>query len=258
MRGRYRVWLDGQALDEIDDRILVLDVVEAAPEMQLSTAACAVHAGSRLLMCRRLKTQVQVRMEVHEADIERRQEILGRVAAWCRGRVMTVNNRPGQRLLVQCIQLPGMSALHWTEQLTLTFAAYEQPYWEDELPTRIVFSGEAGTLELGMTGTAETMLCASVQNASAKTCDQLMIQGGEEEMWFDALGLAPGECLRIDGRTPSDLKLVIAGAQGERTVYHKRQPRSADALMLSPGVNRLNVSADTELKWTLMARGRYE
>ena len=257
MRTRYRVWLDGQALDEISDRILVIDVEEAAPDMQIDAAACASQVGSRLLACRRLRMQVRVLIEVHEADIARRSEIINRVAAWCQGKELTVNNRPGQRLLVRCTQQPSVSALQWTERLPLVFTAYEQPYWEDAVPTEARFAGQTGEVSLALPGTAETMLCVSIENTSGKLCSRLDIWHDQACLRFEGLALAPGERLLIEGNTPVDLKLQIEGEAGLRSVYHKRQPQSADALMLSPGVNRLTVTADTALKWTLRARGRY-
>ena len=69
---RYRVWLDGQGLSEMDPSIIVTDVTESEPEMHLSAVARAQGDGMLVTRRSRRSLSVTVRFLIREYNPLRR------------------------------------------------------------------------------------------------------------------------------------------------------------------------------------------
>ena len=102
MLTRFQVQLDGIDLHQLDENVYIIDVTEEAPSPIIRTGGTTKPFGSHVIDIRRDMLRVLVTCEVHEYDVTRRAEIIGKLAAWAQGRMLTVNYRPGRRLRVVC------------------------------------------------------------------------------------------------------------------------------------------------------------
>lgn len=258
---RYRAWLDGQPLDGIDDSIIIHDISESAPALDITTGARPGADGMQLLGIHRTMLTVVITLEIHDRRTDRRQDTADRVSAWCAGKVLTVSTRPGKRLSVACTGLHAVaSALRWTDTMAIQLTAYETPYWEDERPTMAVVKDQASderTLHVG--GTADTVLEVDIRRTGPTTLNQVRIKAGRSRMELTGVGLGEGETLHIGHDDAGRLTLIIDGVEEARTVYDKLTPESSDDLVISPGAVDVQFASGTlpvELTWRWRARWR--
>ena len=248
MTTRYACSLNGQALHELDPSIYVLDIIESPPAMRTEVSTRPLGIGSRLLCMERLSLSVRVSFAIRAYQVQQRKAICSRIAAWALpGGMLTVNDRPGQRLRVRCTGLPVISsALGWTEALCVTFTAYELPYWEAEEP-------------------AEAALPAS-RSASAS----LDVPGNGPLAWLDAELVCSGTATvsivtPVSSLTLSQLsgtcvishdKGVLTITSGSEACLVKRTAGSSDDLLCLPGrENPLQITATAALSVTFRTRG---
>ena len=247
---RYKVWLDQQGLHDIDPAICILDLQEQPPSQLLSTAARAEGDGVFLARRVRQSLSVTVRFAIREPHPARRQAILQKVRTWAQGSVLSTGDRPQQRLKVQAESLPTLSsALKWTDALSLTFTAYEVPFWEDAQPTTstvptFYLPGDAPAAPLDMRW-----------SSAISTPHVVTITTPMSSITFRDLPLHAGQELTISHET-GVLTATIDGAD----VLTHRTPESSDDLLLPCGqANTVTVTADgTDVSGSIFyARGRW-
>lgn len=254
MISRYRVWMNGQALDEMDGSICITDIREKTPKMQAETCDRADGMGTRLLRMARQSLSVTVRFSVREYDTAKRREVLNQVRAWAKEGYLQTSDRPGLRLYVVCEKLPNAdSALRWTDDVEMTLTAYDCPWWEEESPVQATYSGSAGSATLANAGTADSVLDADI------TCygvvDSMRISTGGRAFALQGLGMLHGDKVLI-GHDERGI-LSIRNGSGE-SLMAKRTAESADELVLSPGDNEITFTADASCTAVFSTRGRYE
>lgn len=255
------VWLNRVSPRDLDPAVIVADVREHPPAMDVKAVALAGGEGSRLLRSRVTALSVSVDLELHEPVPQRRRMICGLVARWAaKGGWLTWADRPGQRLRVTCDAPPVVtSALRWTQTLTVTFTARELPCWESLRPLTIRAASPAasGALTLRPPGDKEAPLEAEVTAGAAVAALTLTLGG--QALRLSSLGMAPGEALLLghDGRGLT--RLIVRGpGGGERSVLHLREPESDDELLLEPRAdNEIRWEADGPVLPAFMARGRW-
>lgn len=247
---RYRAWLNGQGLQDIDPTVIITDIQESIPDMKLETASRAHGDGLRVLRNTRRSLSVALRFAIYEYDVERRKAILQKVITWARkGGVLTINDRPGQQLSVVVEQLPVMSsALKWQAEMLIMLTAYETPFWQESIPARVSAYGENGSVQLYPAGNHEScVLEAKITNTGADTLNTLTIAANGREMAFSGLGIAPGETftMAVEGGL---LALPVAN----------RTPESADEILLHCGeYNTITYTADQSVSAVFSARGAW-
>lgn len=259
---RYRAWMDGIALDEIDEHIIIRDISESAPVLDINTAARPGTDGMQLLGITRTMLTVAITLEIHDRRTDRRQATADRVNAWCRGKVLTVSTRPGKRLSVVCTGYPAVSsALRWTDALTIMLTAYEVPYWEDAEAMTETAEGQASderTLTVG--GTADTVLEVDIRRTGATTLNPVRIKAGASLLELVDVGLKEGETLHISHDEAGRLTLTIDGVEdAPRSVYNCLTPESSDDLVISPGPADVQYTSGTlpvRITWRWRARWR--
>ena len=196
---RYDATMDGKALSAISDKILVMDIAESAPSIDTHTASRPSGAGSFVLGSRRESLAVTISFAVRAYSTEERKRILSDVAAWCEGEYLSVSDRPGQRLRVVCDTPPSiLSAMRWTETISVMFVAYVSPYWEAQEPLSASVEGETGSVSLTPSGNAQDcVLEADITNTGTGTLGTVMMTVWGKTMRFDGLGIAPGGVLSM-------------------------------------------------------------
>lgn len=249
MTTRYACSLNGLALEAISPLIYVLDIVESPPSMHAETAEHPLHAGSRMLRLDRVSLSVRVSFAIRAYDVAQRKAICSQVAAWAaRGGYLTVNDRPGQRLAVRCTTLPVIaSALRWTDALSMTFTAYEVPFWEAENPVSVHVS------------------------AAAASSTVLTVPGGYGQAWLDAELVCSGTAT-VTLTTPLS-SMTLSSVSGTVSIRHdagvlsirssggaslltRRTASSSDDLLVRAGEdNRIQLSATQAVSASFSARG---
>lgn len=146
MTSRYEALMNGIALSSIDPTICVLDIRYNTANLDTSTTGKAAGHGM-FVGRRRIETaSVRIDAEIHEYSTWKRQEICQRIAAWAKAGKLETNDRPDQFLNVVCQDPPTIqTAKHWTDPVTITFTAYEIPYWQKKYPTTAEIT-DTGTL----------------------------------------------------------------------------------------------------------------
>lgn len=158
MKSRYQAVLNDVSLSDINPKILITDISHREPKFRRFTSQLAnrdgIYAGEETLS----GASVGITFMIREYSTAKRQEIYQQVVAWCmNGGVLQVNDRPGQRLVCLCDELPVIgSAKKWTNELSVVFSGYEHPFWEELYPASVLMSGESGEGTLFVPGSLKT------------------------------------------------------------------------------------------------------
>lgn len=249
MMTRYGVWLDGVGLDEIDPTVFILDIQEQLPQTRITTEDWGgTKAGTRFVREKTLTTSVVIRFAVREYDVTRRKAIISDVAAWARrGSVLTINDRPEQRLMVKCTALPvASSALKWTDTLTMTFTAYAWPFWEADAEASASVSGKTGaTLYLMVPGNGEYAYLSGELSFSGIASVEIVAGDTRFEVQNVSDSLQWGY---EDG--------VLFIRSGVESVMAHRTPQSSDDLIVIPGRrNDITITSTAAISGRVFTRG---
>lgn len=236
------------------EALILNDVRELPPEIQRTVVNVAARNGSRLLRTRAEGLSVSLDFELHELNAAARLELCRYLAYWAApGGWLTLSHRPGQRLWVTCDAPPTLtSALRWTEPITVTFTAWEAPWWESVNVTSATGTGRSGHVTIRPPGDQKT--CLQWEITAQTTVTSLTVKTERESIHLRNFTLPPGETLLLDY---DDLRLPRLTAQSRSYLAH-RTPESAEDLMLLPGVdNTVTWEADGNVAVKFTARGRY-
>lgn len=256
--GRFDATMNGKSLCEIDPSVLLVDINEQTPVETFDAVSRAVYAGSLVLYRQRERLSVRLTICIREYNVERRTQILNKISAWAGDSGwLTISTRPGQRLYVHCDTPPALgSSLRWTDEIIFSLTAYEQPYWEDEVPVvKILDPSENPTGIITHDGTAKQSYAeAYIINKGTGDLTTATIQIGNTKMAFAGLAVASGDSISIY-YTDDNLLTIKAGTA---SALRHRTPDSDDDLITKAGVeNAIKVTADQPVQVVVMVRGRY-
>ena len=257
----HRAALNGVQLDSLDSRINIKAIEEGAGKETISAVATAGSSGQRIQNRRRETLDVVIKFSILEPDdLAARESVLDAVKGWAAGGgVLTVNYKTGQELDVICAQCPGAGdAYEWTTVYTITFRAYEVPYWHESTATSVTqSSASSGSLSLTAGGNTKTVAEVEFKNASSSACNTFTVSTGEASMSFTGLALAKNETLEID----HDGKLLRIRIKDTSGVYRSamacRTEGSSDDLYISPGAKTITYEAQRSGKFTMSVKGRF-
>lgn len=248
---RYNVWLNCQGLQDVDPAIRITDVQEQEPQQLHSASPLAAGGGRHVLRHDRQQLAVTVFFSIRERDPARRSSILQKVKAWAHeGGTLTLSQRPGQRLRVLGGQAGPLSALRWTQDLSLTFMTSRSAFWEDDIPTQadasspLSLPGDASDTPLDLrwrcTVAGPLTLTVTTPLSSITFCD-LPAAAGQELLLSHESG-------------------VLTASMGGSDVLPFRTPESSDDLLLACGrrsVVTVTVNGAPVQDCILSARGRW-
>lgn len=254
MTSRYDVELNGAKLSEIDERILILDVNYAGPDHEWQNFATGGRDGSTRYGRYKGKSSVSISFAVRAYDIAERQAVCQSICAWARdGGVLKINDRPDQFLRCECDQRPYIaSAMKWTDPLTVVFAAYNIPYWQNESADSILLSGTSanGTLSIG--GNAPETVVSAIVTAQA-TLKRIVLTAGDTSMTISGINVALGRSL-ILSYTDEGIQRITYNGQS-MLAYRT----GADDLIAKCGqANSVSFQADAQCRVEFSARGLWE
>ena len=254
------VYLDNEPLNAISPHIRVITIEEQPATRTIQTVAGG-RIGSHVLRDQVTSISVRIQFVILESNYERRKAICGMISKWARnGRRLQIADRSSQELRVCCTALPKISDTRdWGKVLSMTFTAYETPWWENTVPW-IVRSATAGTehhayLRFGADH-PESQLDVVVTAVAA--VDSLTVSVCDDRMAFSGLGMAAGDQLHIVHEDGLLVAYVLSGAK-RRPCLSCRSAESSDDLMVCEGKNNpILLTADAAVTAAFSTRGRYD
>ena len=251
-----RAALGGVQLDELHERIVIRSINPGVPNESIQATARMGGAGQRMTSqhWNQLDVSISYAIDVPRRELELRRQIFEMVNAWAlRKGWLTISYLPNRRMYVDKVVVPGSGDLwNWTDEFTITFRAYNVPFWQDEMPTQTqidLAAGGSGTVEVG--GNVESPLDVTFRNRSGMTVNNFSIQAGGHNIRLTGLGLSGSGTLAISHGTDGLLRITADG----RSVYDKYT--GSDDLTVSPGQCWFSFSADRAGRLTVQSYGRY-
>lgn len=246
----YNCSLNGVPLAGVDDRICILDIREDAPKLR--SAASPLPDGGRRVTQTRESLTVRITIAIQDETPIQRKKAMQAVHAWAMaGGVLTISDRPGQQLTVECSQLPDISCADWTESLTIAFTTTHCPFWEDESATSVT---GYSSLTFTLPGTAEMApVDAVITNTGTADATRVSIQCGPSYIIFEDIVLPAGAKLYLK-TVNGVLSAIIYG----ESVLACRTAGSSDLLLAPCGQDCIVCAMALQpLEATFSARGRY-
>lgn len=196
MTSRYEAYMDGTALSTLDSSIYIHDIKYGEVRQNISTSKVAGRPGARVINKDVPSCSVTILFEIHKYGIADRQEVCQKVCKWANGSILTTNDRTGQELKCVCESYPSVSARDWTEQLSVTFAGYNPPYWQDSTPTTATMTGTSNSMSKYVPGSApEALVSATITaNASVST---ITLAAGSKTMVLTGMGASTGDTITV-------------------------------------------------------------
>ena len=193
-------------------------------------------------------------IDSQKTRLAERREVFDAVNAWAlkKGWLRT-NERPDRRMYVDKTVVPGsMDLWDWTDEYTITFRAYNVPFWQDAAATTVkskTLASGSVTAEIG--GNVKGVIDVSFQNKSGKTIDNFWVQANGNRITLSGLGLGGSATLTISHGTDGLLRITA----GSTNVYAKYT--GADDLYVNPGSTAVTFAADRAGILTVTNYGRW-
>lgn len=261
---KRRVSLNGVQLDELDERILITGIDEAAGKDSITAAGHAFGSGQRVVRKKRdtLDVTVKFALKIRNDDMNAREELLETVNGWAaNGGILRLEKRDNRRLYVVLAQAPGSGDMfNWSNEFTLVFRAYAMPYWEDDTVstfasgTKKEHAKNSGSFTMDVPGNTETVANITVQNYSGAVINNITVKVGSSQIAFTGLNLPGNGSLVID-HVHNEERFYFRARIGSTSVMAKRT--GADDFYVSPGTKTVTFSADRAVIVTAGVRGRY-
>lgn len=271
---RFEAALNGKKFSEIAPEIILRDIVEIPSEEVVDLNRRGLHAGQMASGRTRLALSVRLVYVIRAYDIARRAEIRDLVAGWAsNGGYLTINTRPYKRLHVKVDTAPSLeSSLKWTQDLSITLTAYEQPYWEDADGTKCsistLWSDEESTFHqrcvmepLG--NLTSTPLSCILFNHGSQTLTKVKISSNNTYIELTGLSVPPGgyceSGLEIRYTEDDVMEIVQRNADGtETSLLKNRTAESSDDILLKCGeLNQVQVYTNVPMIGYITVRGRW-
>lgn len=254
----HRVALNGVQLDEVDDRIIIKGIEEAAGKETISAVSPAFGCGQRVTNRHRdtLDVVVKFALNLRTTEMLERSTVFEAVNKWAyNGGILTVNYKENRRLRVVCAQCPGAGDQYErTTVYSITFRAYAVPYWEEDTPrTAATGISSAASCSLDIGGSAETVADVTLYNKSGMTINNATINAAGKAMTFTGLNMGGGDALTISHTNDGLVQIRVSG----RSVYANRTTGSANDFTVSPGVRSFSFGADRACQMSVSVRGRF-
>lgn len=251
-----RVALGGVQLDELHDAIVIRSIDPGVTKESVSAVTRMGGFGQRMTGQHwdTLEVSVSYAIDIPKREMALRRQIFDAVNAWALKKGwLTVNWLENRRFYVDKVVLPGSGDMWaWTDEFTITFRAYNVPFWQDALPAQ-VSSGTAasGSVTVQVGGNVQSVLDVTFQNRSGMTINSFWVQANGNRITLSSLGLGGSSALTINHGTDGLLRIKI----GSTSVYQKYT--GADDLFVNPGNVGVTFAADRAGTLTVQSYGRW-
>lgn len=270
---RFEAEYGGQKFSEIDESVVLIDIVERPAEMDIQKDRYGDGAGQRVSSVTRTSLSVDLVYGINTQDPVKRTELQRKVAKWANAgfapnmsSLLSVSTRPGMTLNAKAYNSPVQgSALKWTNELTLTFVAYELPYWVGEATRASVatswsegYQAYRGAAVINPVGDVVNIpATVTVMNNDPENdwLTKIRIVVDQTEITLNGIGIAIGRMMKIDYVQPHVLKIYDIFNSSVNLIKY-RTPDSYDDLIAQTGKdNQILVEADAKVSVTVSVDG---
>ena len=250
-----RVSLGGVQLDELDEHIVIRSINPGVPNEKLSTTDRMGGVGQRLTTqhWNSLDVNVTYAIDLPRKKLKERKEIFDLVNSWAlKGGWLKVNYIRARRLYIDKVIIPGSGDLYnWTNEYTITFRAYNVPFWTDTTAESVKKKITKGDIKITVPGQVQTVLNATLQNVSGQTISDISIKTGKNTLTFKGINLGGSATLTISHGNDGLLRAKV----GSTSVYNKIT--GGEDLYVMPGENTVTIESKRAVQATIEAVGRY-
>ena len=251
-----RVALGGVQLDEIHEAIVIRGVDAGVTHETISAVSRMGGFGQRVTGKHWDSLDVSVRfaIDIPKKRMEERKAVFDAVIAWARAKGwLTFNYLTNKRMWVDHVVFPDSGDMwDWTGEFTITFRAYNVPFWQDEIPNQAGADlSSGGRLYVTVGGNVESVLDVTFQNRSGMVIQNFQISTPVSSIVLTDISLGGSETLTISHGTDGLLRIRA----GSRSVYEKYT--GTDDLFVNPGVVTVDWSATRAGRITVQSYGRY-
>ena len=251
-----RVALGGVQLDEVHEAIVIQSIDPGVPNETINAVERMGGAGQRITgqHWNTLDVQVTYGIDIPKNQLALRRQVFDMVNAWAmRKGWLTINYMENRRVWIDKVILPGSGDIReWTKEFTITFRAYNVPFWQDEVPAAAVSSTtQSGRIYVPVGGNVESVMDATFQNKSGMTIQNFRISAGGNTIQLSGISLGGSATLTISHGTDGLLKIM----KGSTSIYNKYS--GSDDLYVKPGNVAVEFTADRAGILTAQCFGRY-
>ena len=239
---RFEATNGGAKFSEIADEVILLDIIEQPAEVDIQKSRLAGGAGMRVSSVTRTSLTVNLVYVIRTQDPVRWGQVHDLVTKWAKnGSKLTVSTRPGVYLAGKFYVSPARnSALRWTQELTVSFVAYDVPYWQDESIniSRFLSKGDTATINCNCTADRVPLELMITNDTNKPITEIKIVVANSYKMHLTGLNLVSPPA--VDGFT-EEHSLVIEAKDGHTTrifvtdeentsMLHTRTTDSVDVL----------------------------
>ena len=251
-----RVALGGTQLDSLHRSIVIRGIDTGVPKETINAVNRMGGSGQRVTgqHWETMDVSVTFAIDIPHGDMAGRRTVWDSVMKWAMaGGWLTVGHMTGKRLYVDKAILPGSGDLfNWTDDYTITFRAYNVPFWQDATATTVTETvSTSGSLSLTVPGNVKTVMDFSFKNTSGSNVSDLSVTAGGNTIQLSGISLANNATVSITHGTDGLLRIL----KGSTSVYDKYT--GADDLVVSPGSNTVSITASGGGQATATVYGRY-
>ena len=253
MPRHIELYMDDVALSSVGP-VLVQQVHEDAPTLELMEGDRLGRYGQRLLGRKRQSLKVSVELAIRELfDLTVRARVMESIAAWAQGSKLEMSNRPHRCLMVACTGEPALTDVRdYTARIRIEWTAYTVPFWQDRGYTVCSMAeGQSGSSTLWIPGSVESPVSLSVTASAALTSFSVTVGG--HTVAISGLSVPAGGVLEF-GRDALDNLMISLSSVSQLS---HRSAASDDDLMAPPGYVPISYTADAACTVTFKSRGRY-
>lgn len=252
---RLEAYMNGVPLTSLG-KILITNIGHTPAKQTVTTTSLAKLNGDRVLDRRWAQASVSIEFVMDGDSPEERQELCQSIAAWAKGGTLQTSDRYGQQLRCICTDPPSIqNTINRAERIKMTFTAYQQPFWEDELPEGVTLSGTSAEGSIFIPGNVDDMTVVEVEAAPISgTLNELTLTVGNNTITLEELGAT----------TSSPLKIIYIDQMiqcilvGDDSALGKRTRSSADDLLAEIGAQtQVRMTADVAASVRFTARGKW-
>lgn len=258
---RYRAWMDGTALDEIADSIYITDIVEPETQVEVISLPLAGRSGSRLQSNHRRSKTVLIQLMIREYDVKARKDVLNQVLTWAQGEELEISDRDGLVLYVRLDNVPQISSLKWTETITLSFTAWDVPYWMGK--SSWMTGDSIGTTSVSFQqqsrGNAPAFVSMIVTNTGSAVLNTVAITVADRyHMRLEGLGLTQNQIVSILHDNKGRLSILRrSGGLDPVSLMDKLTPDSDDELRSVPGEKYVEATVEVGQSFSAQMKVRH-
>lgn len=251
-----RVALGGVQLDELHDAIVIRGVDTGVTHNTTGAVSRMGGFGQRVTgeHWDSLDVIVRFAIDIPKRQMESRKAVFDAVIAWARRKGwLTINYMTNRRIWVDYVVYPSAGdAWDWTNEYTITFRAYNVPFWTEETPNQAVIDlSSGGRTWIDVNGNAESVLDVTFQNRSGMEIPNFTVTANGNTISLTGIALGGSETLTISHGTDGLLRITAGG----RSVLDRRT--GADDLYVLPGTNAVTIQSDRAGTLTVRSYGRY-